>query len=315
MEGAAVSLDRLGHRYRGRPALTDLTATIAKEETVAFLGPNGSGKTTLFRILSTLMPPSEGRASVGGCDVALEAEAVRRRIGVLFQSPGLDKSLSVRENLAHQGYLYGLRGRDLAGRTGRLLERVGLAARADERVETLSGGLKRRAEIAKSLLHDPEVLLLDEPCAGLDPGARNEVWETLRELPARSGVTVLLTTHDMDEAARCARVAILDAGRLVALDPPRALVDSLKGGIVHLRIAGDLPSTARELEAEFQVRVQAGREDLLFVHPDAPGCLARVLSRYGAAVLSGEVRRPTLEDVFLAKTGRPFWVDAPGGRP
>lgn len=314
MGGAAVSLDRLGHRYRDRVALSALTASIAKGETVAFLGPNGSGKTTLFRILSTLMPPFEGKALVGGHDVAREPEAVRRRIGVLFQAPGLDKKLTVRENLVHQGYLYGLRGGDLASRADRLLDRVGLADRSEERVETLSGGLKRRVEIAKSLLHDPEVLLLDEPCAGLDPGARNDVWEALRELPGR-GVTVLLTTHDMDEAARCARVAILDAGRLVALEPPRALVDSLKGGIVHLRIAGDLPSIARELEAEFQVQVEAGREDLLFVHPDAPGCLARTLARYGPAVVSGEVRRPTLEDVFLAKTGRPFWVDAQGGRP
>ncbi len=310
MPDIAVGLDRLTHRYKERVALDGLSLSIGAGRIAAFLGPNGSGKTTLFRILSTLMTPSAGTARVSGHDVAGEPGEVRRRIGVVFQSPGLDRKLTVRENLLHQGHLYGLCGGELARRIDDRLGRVGLGARAGDRVETLSGGLKRRVEIAKGLLHDPEVLLLDEPCAGLDPGARNDVWTALLALKSERRVTVLLTTHDMDEAARCDSAAILDGGRLVAFDAPGELTRSLGGRIVRLTPLGDAAEMAARLAADFGVVPQAGSGHLVFVHADAAGCLSRIMAAWGDRIRSAEIRDPTLEDVFLARTGRPFWIEA-----
>lgn len=310
MADAAIELDRLVHRYKDRTALAGLSLSVGKGQIAAFLGPNGSGKTTLFRILTTLMIPSEGTARVAGFDVAREPREVRRRIGVVFQSPSLDRKLTVRENLVHQGHLYGLRGAELARRIDDRLDRVGLVARAGDLVETLSGGLKRRVEIAKGLLHDPEVLLLDEPSAGLDPGARNEVWSILLALKAARQVTALLTTHDMEEAARCEQAAILDGGRLVAFDAPEALTRSLGGRIIRLAPAGDAAAMAARLEADFGITPQVGSGQVVFVHADAVALLARIMSGCGDRIRSAEIRDPTLEDLFLARTGRPFWIEA-----
>ena len=197
--------------------------SIRAGEMFALLGPNGSGKTTLFRILSTLLAPSAGMARVGGCDVVGEAMAVRHQIGVVFQSPALDPQLTVEENLRCAGSLYGLRGADLVARLRSAAEALGLSDRLADRVQSLSGGLQRRVEIAKCLLPRPRVLLLDEPSTGLDPAAREGLRATLERVRRESGVTVVMTTHLLEEAERCDRVAILHRGRLVACETPAEL--------------------------------------------------------------------------------------------
>ncbi|MGH9788764.1 MAG: ABC transporter ATP-binding protein, partial [Candidatus Acidiferrales bacterium] len=201
----AIEIENLSHAYGERVALRDVAFSVGRGELFGLLGPNGGGKTTLFKILATLLLPRGGHARVFGDDVAANPMAVRRRLGVVFQSSSLDPKLTVTENLRHQGHLYGLRGARLQARMEELLKRLGIADRRDERAEKLSGGLRRRVEIAKGLLHQPEVLLLDEPSTGLDAGARRDLRLYLRQLCDQDGVTVFLTTHFMDEAESCDR--------------------------------------------------------------------------------------------------------------
>src|SRR5579872_232284 len=220
---AAIEVEGLRHSYGERAALRGVSFDVRPGEIFALLGPNGSGKTTLFRILSTLMLPTGGRAVIARFDPARQPAEVRRRLGIVFQSPSADLKLTVAENLRHQGHLYGLRGAVLRERIEEMLGRVGLADRARDKVETLSGGMQRRVELAKGLMHRPDVLLLDEPTTGLDPGARLDVWQYLRELRAQERVSILVTTHLMEEAERCDRLAILNSGEIVALGTPVAL--------------------------------------------------------------------------------------------
>ncbi|MCH7702051.1 MAG: ABC transporter ATP-binding protein, partial [Planctomycetes bacterium] len=225
----AVELEALSHRYGDRLALDAVSLQVAPASVFSLLGPNGSGKSTLFRILATLMAPSSGTARVAGLDVRAQRDQVRRRIGVAFQHPSLDAKLTVFENLRHQGHLYGLSGRALRERIRELLDRFALTDRAGDRTETLSGGLKRRVELAKALLHAPQILILDEPSTGLDPAARASLMDHLHQLRDQDGVTTLLTTHLMDEADRCDRIGVLDEGRLVALDGPAELKRTIGG--------------------------------------------------------------------------------------
>src|ERR1051326_3409812 len=201
-----VQVENLSHSYGKRAALNGISFEVRGGEIFGLLGPNGSGKTTLFRILSTLMLPTAGKTLIAGFDPGENGNEVRRRIGVVFQSQSADIKLTAAENLWHQGHLYGLRGAELKRRIHQMLERVGLADRAQERVETLSGGMQRRIELAKGLLHHPRVLLLDEPTTGLDPGARRDVWQYLQELRSQEQVSVVVTTHLMEEAERCDRL-------------------------------------------------------------------------------------------------------------
>ncbi len=234
----AVFARGVEYSYRSRKggshkALSGLDFRVAEGEIFGFLGPNGGGKTTLFRILATLARPEAGSIQVFGTDLASQAREVRRRLGVVFQNPSLDLHLTVRENLLHQGHLYGLRGGELARRIDAGLERFGLAERTSQRALELSGGLRRRVELAKALLHEPRLLLLDEPSTGLDPGARRDLWGTLEALRAQ-GVTVLLTTHFMEEGDRCDRLALLDRGALVAEGSPAALKEEIGGDVITL---------------------------------------------------------------------------------
>ena len=225
----AIRVDDLSHAYGDRPALNRVTFDIRRGEIFGLLGPNGGGKTTLFRVLSTLLPIQSGQISVLEFDVATNSAAIRQRIGVTFQAPSLDRRLTVRENLVHQGHLYGLHGRALATRIDDRLARLGLTDRMHALVNSLSGGLQRRAEIAKGMLHDPELLLLDEPSTGLDPGARHDLWRYLQQLRDESGVTIVVTTHLMEEAEKCDRLGLLDRGQLVALGTPAELRSEIGG--------------------------------------------------------------------------------------
>jgi ABC-2 type transport system ATP-binding protein len=293
-----------------RPALAGVSFTVEPGEIFGFLGPNGGGKSTLFRILATLVRPDAGSLQVFGDDLATRAREIRRALGVVFQSPSLDLQLTVRENLVHQGHLYGLGGRDLAARIAAGLERFGLAERAGQRARELSGGLRRRAEIAKALLHAPRLLLLDEPSTGLDPGARRDLWDTLAALRGE-GVTVLLTTHFMEEGDRCGRLALLSAGTVVAEGTPRALKGEIGGDVITLTgLDIDPEALARDLAAlhpglDFQVRDGAVRLEHEGGHELAARLAGSLPGRIGAVT----VARPTLEDVFLRRTGHRLYED------
>src|SRR3989442_835140 len=230
-----MAVNKLCYLYGTRTALAGVTFTVSRGEIFALLGPNGGGKTTLFKILSTLLPATSGEAQVFGQSLVQNPHAVRTRLGVVFQHPSLDPKLTVAENLYHHGHLYGLWGKTLRARAEAMLERMGLADRSRDLVETLSGGMQRRVELAKGLLHKPDLLLLDEPSTGLDPGARRDFNDYLQHLRAQEGVTIILTTHIMEEAERCDRVGILHQGKLVALDTPDALKARVGGDVVAIR--------------------------------------------------------------------------------
>ncbi len=220
----AICIDEVSHSYGERQALAGISLEVKSGEMFGLLGPNGGGKTTLFKILSILMPLTRGRIRIFDDDLMNHADVVRSRLGVVFQHPSLDPKLTVFENLQHHGHLYGLWGNSLRQSAHAVLQRLGLFERRQDLVETLSGGLQRRVELAKALLHEPSILWLDEPSTGLDPGARLDFTAALEELRDKRGVTVLLTTHILEEAERCNRVGILHQGHLVELDTP----DNLK---------------------------------------------------------------------------------------
>ena len=299
----ALSTTELTHRYGERVALDRVSLRVAPREIFGLLGPNGGGKTTLFRILSTLVRPSSGSASILGLDLLRDTGALRRRIGVVFQAPSLDKKLRVRENLAHQGRLYGLAGAALRERIDHLLIEFNLRDRAYDLVETLSGGLQRRVEIAKSLLHRPDLLLLDEPSTGLDPGARIDLWQTLYRLRDQQGVTVLLTTHLMEEAERCDRVAIIDQGKIVALNTPDALRAEIGGDVISARTK-DATSLGERISESLGVEVSVLNDEVRIEQPEGPRFITRLVEAFPGELDSVTLAKPTLEDVFIARTGR-----------
>jgi ABC-2 type transport system ATP-binding protein len=303
---AAIEISDLRHHYGDREALRGVTFRVDRGEIFALLGPNGGGKTTLFRILSTLMRPASGEARVLGHDLARDAAAVRPRLGVVFQNPGLDPKLTVGENLVHHGHLYGLGGAPLRERVKQLLGDLDLSDRANDRVETLSGGLARRTELARGLLHTPELLLLDEPSTGLDPGARRDFSHHLRELRDRAGVTVLLTTHYMEEAERADRVAVLHDGALVAIGTADELKRGVGGDVVV--IEAEAPAELRDkMRAKFGLEAQIVDGTLRVERARGHELVRDVVEAFPGEVRSVTFGRPTLEDVFVHVTGRRFW--------
>ena len=306
MDPPAVEVEGLGHRYGDRRALSDASFSVSRGEIFGLLGPNGSGKTTLFKILATLLPLTEGRARLLGQDLAREPRGIRERLGVMFQHPSLDPKLTVMENLVHHGHLYGLSGKALRSRAHALLDWFGLGERTRDRAENLSGGLKRRTELAKALLPRPELLLLDEPSSGLDPGARRELSAHLAELRRRDGVTVLLTTHIMEEAERCDRVGILDGGRLITLGAPDELKRRLGGDVVVVRArdAEQLRAKVRDKLGYLPALVDG---TLRAEHPGGHEFAREVAEAFPDEVTSVTFGKPTLEDVFIHLTGHRFW--------
>jgi len=302
----AVDVEDLRYAYRDREALAGVTFAIPPGEIFGFLGPNGSGKTTLFKILSTLMPPTGGRVRVFGHDLAHGPEAVRPRLGIVFQIPSLDPKLTVMENLLHHGHCYGLQGQALRSRARSSLERLGVEDRARDLVETLSGGLRRRTELAKVLVHRPDLLVLDEPSTGLDPGARQDFNATLRRLRQEENVTILLTTHLIEEAERCDRVGVLHGGRLVALGEPDALKGTVGGDVVVI-------DAHNPVELQGKIRERFGCQPVLVdgaLRLERPGgheFVREVVDAFPGAVKSAAFGRPTLEDVFIRLTGRRLW--------
>lgn len=307
---SAIDIAGVSHSYQARVALRDVTFQVVSGEIFGLLGPNGGGKSTLLKLLSTLLPLQTGEISLCGHSVRTQADAVRRSIAVTFQNPSLDIKLTVRENLTHQGHLYGLSGLELSQRIERVLTQLNLADRGSEYAEKLSGGLKRRVELAKCLLHQPQVLLLDEPSTGLDPGARNDLWTTLGDLRAQTQTTILVTTHLMEEADRCDRLGILDEGQLIALGTPDELRSSVGGDSLTID-----PVNPDQLEHHLQ---SAG------LQPRRLGNQLRIENVYGTDLITqlasdfpGEFRsltlgKPTLEDTFIRLTGRRLGDESSG---
>jgi len=307
--GSVISVQNLVHRYEERTALNGVSFDVRPAELFGLLGPNGSGKTTLFRILSTLMIPTAGHAVIAGCDAAKDPSSVRRQIGVVFQAQSVDKKLTAYENLWHQGHLYGLRGAALKHRVGEILARVGLADRAKERVEAFSGGTQRRVELAKGLLHHPGVLLLDEPTTGLDPGARRDLWQYLQILRDEEGVSVLVTTHLMEEAERCDRLAILNEGNLVAMGTPAELKSEIGGDVILLDAAIDAPLLAEHIQARFHVETVVHGNQVRIERQAGHRFVPDLVEAFPGEIQAISVSKPALEDVFIRRTGHKFWSE------
>ena len=299
----ALSVTGLSHSYGDRAALVDVSFVVKAGTLLTLLGPNGGGKTTLFRIVSTLIPTRPGQVKVLGRDVAQHAAEVRRLIGVVFQSPSLDGQLTVRENLRCHGALYGMRGPYLASRIDASLGLVDLTDRANDPVKTLSGGLQRRVELAKAWLPDPQVLVLDEPNTGLDPGARRDIWTHLDRLRRDKGTSIVLTTHLIEEAVRADQVAVLHEGHLVALGSPQELMAEV-GGDAILISSPRLDRLATVIRERFHQRVEVLDGHLRIERPRGHEFVSELVEAFRGDIESVSFGKPTLEDVFLHHTGQ-----------
>ncbi len=303
---SVVQVKKLGHAYGDRPALDDVSFDVRPAEIFGLLGPNGSGKTTMFRILSTLMLPSSGTAVINGCDVTGDPSGVRRQIGVVFQSPSIDVKLSARENLQHVASLYDINGSAQRTRVNEMLKRVALDDRANDRAETFSGGMQRRLELAKGLLHRPAVLLLDEPTTGLDPGARIDLWRYLQELRDREGVTVVVTTHLMEEAEKCDRLAILSHGKLVALGTPAELKSEIGGDVIALDTK-EPAQLAEKIKRRFLVEPTVLDTQVRVEREAGHRFITELVEAFPGEIDAVSITKPSLEDVFIHRTGHRFW--------
>lgn len=301
-----IRVNEISHRYGERLALNQLSFEVRSSEIFGLLGPNGGGKTTLFRLLSTLLPIQSGSASIAELDLATHARQIRTLIGVTFQSPSLDGKLTVQENLKHQAHLYGISGALMRERIQSALQHLGLTDRKHDLAESLSGGLKRRVEIAKGLLHSPQVLLLDEPSTGLDPGARHDLWKYLKQLQHEEGVTILITTHLMEEAEHCDRLGILHQGELVALGTPDELRASVGGDCLTIH-SDNLEQLSQQISTRFGVTPQMVNHSLRLEHARGHEFLKDLIDAFPEFVTSVSLGKPTLEDVFIHETGHQFW--------
>ncbi len=302
---AALSVAQVSHRYGKHQALDALSLEVAAGEIFALLGPNGSGKTTLFRLISTLARVQSGDLQVFGNSPKNNLSAVRNSIGIVFQSPSLDRKLTVAENIRCQAALYGLHGAPLDARIAEVAQQLGISDRLSAIVETLSGGLKRRVELAKGVLHKPRLLLLDEPSTGLDPAARLDLWHALEQLRSEHRVTVLLTTHLLEEADKADRIAILDKGRVVAIGSPAALRHELGAQVLTIQSA-DQPAVQRWLEAR-SVIVNQIENQLRVTGAGTAQLIAPLAEAFGDSIQTLTLGQPSLEDVFVAKTGHRYW--------
>jgi ABC-2 type transport system ATP-binding protein len=308
----AITIAGLTHRYGERTALRGIDLQMARGEIFGVLGPNGGGKTTLFKVLATLVRPQAGTVMVFDEDAGRHPERVRRRLGVVFQHPALDGKLTVLENLRCHAALYGLGAADARARAAALLERLGLAERGGDYVETLSGGLARRVELAKGLLHGPDLVLLDEPSTGLDPGARRDFFEYLVHLRDREGLTVVLTTHYMEEAERCDRIGFIHQGSLVAVGAPGDLKAEIGGDVVVVE-ATDPERMRSRIQQRFGCEPRLVDGVLRIELPRGHEFVRDVVEAFPGDIRSVTFGKPTLEDVFVHLTGERFFAEAPAG--
>uniref|UniRef100_A0A7C4GFZ0 ABC transporter ATP-binding protein n=1 Tax=candidate division WOR-3 bacterium TaxID=2052148 RepID=A0A7C4GFZ0_UNCW3 len=299
----AIAVTDLTRSFKGFVAVNRISFQVEPGEIFGFLGPNGAGKTTTVRMLCTLTRPDSGSARVAGHDIVREQDAVRRSIGIIFQDPSLDDRLTAVENLRFHAMIYRVPRADVKRRITAALEWMELTGRANDLVRNFSGGMKRRLEIGRGLLHAPNVLFLDEPTLGLDPQTRARIWERLQQIRRDRGTTLFLTTHYMDEAEFCDRIAIIDHGRIIALDTPAALKTRVKGDIIRLTTA-DNPKAVAEITTRYELTPVADSDRIHFEVADGAQFLPRLIRELSVPVLSVTLQPPTLDDVFLKLTGR-----------
>ncbi|MCU1485970.1 MAG: transporter ATP-binding protein [Actinomycetia bacterium] len=298
----AIEVEALAKRYGEVDAVRGVSFTVAPGEVFGFLGPNGAGKSTTINMLCTLARPTSGTGRVHGFDVVRQRDDVRRHIGLVFQDPSLDVQLTAAQNLRLHAELYDIDPGAIASRVDQMLEMVDLADRRDQKVLTFSGGMKRRLEIARGLLHSPRVLFLDEPTIGLDPQTRAAIWRYIRALQEREGTTIFMTTHYMDEAEHCDRIAIMDRGDIVVLDTPEALKASVGADRVVLGTADDAAALVA-LRDRFGIEATTAEGAVTFHVASGEAFVPRLFAELGIEITSVTVARPTLDDVFMGCTG------------
>lgn len=297
-----IRVEDVAKNFNGLWAVDGVSFAVREGETFGFLGPNGAGKTTTIKILCTLLKPSRGRAWISDFDVLRSAKEVRRSIGIIFQDPSLDDRLTAYENLKFHAIIYKVPRKERSLRINQVLEMAELDNRRNSLVRTFSGGMKRRLEIARGLLHEPKVLFLDEPTLGLDPQTRNRIWDYLHTLRRTKNITFFLTTHYMDEAENCDRIAIIDYGKIIALDTPNNLKRRVKGDIVTVRTENDTLAQ-KELGEKYHVSVHCDSSGLHFEMASGEEFIPQLIKNAEVPITAVSVRRPTLDDVFLKLTG------------
>jgi ABC-2 type transport system ATP-binding protein len=299
---SAIAVERLSKSFGEIEAVRGVSFEVASGEVFGFLGPNGAGKTTTINMLCTLTRPTGGSASVAGHDVVSERDDVRRHIGLVFQDPTLDGYLSAEQNLRLHAELYGVEKALVAPRMRQVMEMVGLWERRDAQVLTFSGGMRRRLEIARGLMHSPRVLFLDEPTIGLDPQTRNSIWGYIRQLQESEEITIFMTTHYMDEAEFCGRIAIMDHGEIVALDTPEALKEQVGADRIRIETDNDAAAIAA-IRERFGLEAQVSEGAVTFAVADGEEFVPRLFAELSVPIRSVSLSRPTLDDVFMSHTG------------
>lgn len=298
-----IKVEHLVKRFGNLTAVNDISFEVEEGTIFGFLGPNGAGKTTTINILCTLLSPTSGRASIYGHDCTTESPEVRKSIGIVFQDSTLDKDLTAYENLIFHAYLYNVNKNERKQRIEDALRFVDLYDRRNDLVKKFSGGMKRRLEVARGLIHRPKVLFLDEPTLGLDPQTRANLWEFIVALPKEHQVTIFMTTHYMEEAEVCDQIAIIDKGKIIALDTPEKLKKTVGGDVIYIRTTDNL-TARREIEKLFHVEVSEQDGELFLTTLKGDACIPEIIRAMGETVVSVRLQRPTLNDVFLKMTGK-----------
>ena len=298
-----IEVENLIKKFGDLVAVNDISFNVAPGEIFGFLGPNGAGKTTTINILCTLTKPTSGRARIAGLDVVHKQSQVRQRIGLVFQDPSLDERLSALQNLRFHALVYGVPASVREPRMEQMLRMMELWDKRNNKVQTFSGGMKRRLELARGLLHHPGVLFLDEPTLGLDPQTRNRMWEYILELRRQEGTTIFLTTHYMDEADKADRIAVIDLGKLIAMDTPAKLKRMVGKDIVSLK-TDDNDRAVAEIRTRYQIEARHDGDGLCFEVANGEEFLPVFLREFSTRIVSVSMRRPSLDDVFLKLTGR-----------
>lgn len=298
-----IKVENLVKRFGNLIAVNDISFEVDEGTIFGFLGPNGAGKTTTINILCTLLAPTQGRASISGFDCMRDSSEVRKSIGIVFQDSTLDKDLTAYENMAFHAYLYNVDRDERGSRIDDALRFVDLYDRRNDLVKKFSGGMKRRLEVARSLIHRPKVMFLDEPTLGLDPQTRANLWDFIVGLPKRHKVTIFMTTHYMEEAEVCDRIAIIDKGRIITMGTPDELKKTVGGDVIYIRTS-DNKKAKLEIENLFRVTVFEKDSELFLTSLKGDACIPEIIRALGDTVLSVRLQRPTLNDVFLKMTGK-----------
>ncbi|MBI5196817.1 MAG: ATP-binding cassette domain-containing protein [Nitrospirae bacterium] len=298
-----IKVEHLSKQFGNLTAVDNISFEVAEGTIFGFLGPNGAGKTTTINILCTLLAPTSGKTYIAGYDCLKEPSEVRKNIGIVFQDTTLDKDLTAYENLMFHACLYDVKRSAIKERINDALNFVGLFERKDDLVKKYSGGMKRRLEVARGMIHRPKVLFLDEPTLGLDPQTRAHLWEFIVELPQKHNVTVFMTTHYMDEAEVCNNIAIIDNGKIIAAGTPEELKKTVGGDVIYIRTS-DNAKVKTEIEKLFSMEVSEKDNELFLTALRGDACIPEIIKAVGEKVLSVRLQRPALNDVFLKITGR-----------